>query len=95
MENLHKADQPRSIPVDAAASPAVLRLRGILTGIQERWSELLYLRYFEELEYAAIGERLGMPINQVGVYLTRALATLRDEIKRSPGLWEELRELFP
>lgn len=94
LENLHGTDALRPMPVDLAGSPAVVRLRGILTGIQERWSELLYLRYFEELEYAAIGERLGMPTNQVGVYLTRALATLRDEIKRNSGLWEELRELF-
>lgn len=94
MENLPGGDTLRPIQVDVVGAPAVLRLRGILAGIQERWSELLYLRYFEELEYAAIGERLGMPTNQVGVYLTRALATLRDEIKRNSGLWNELRELF-
>ncbi len=94
LENLRGTDPVRPLPADVAGAPAVLRLRGILTGIRERWSELLYLRYFEELEYAAIGERLGMPTNQVGVYLTRALATLRDEIKRDSGLWNELRELF-
>lgn len=93
-ETMQIPDTVRPVPVSWADAPAVGRLRELLAGIGERWAKILYLRYFEELEYAEIAKRLDMPVNQVGVYLTRALTALRDELKRHDGLWTDLDSLF-
>jgi RNA polymerase sigma-70 factor (ECF subfamily) len=94
VEELPTRDEPDGLPPGWEASPALTRLRGILAETDERWARILFLRYFEELEYARIAERLGLPANQMGMLITRALAALRDEIKRHEGLWAELGGLF-
>ena len=87
-------DAPEGLPPGWESAPALDKLRDILAGTDERWARILFLRYFEELEYARIAERLNLPAKQMGMLITRALAALRDEIKRHEGLWAELGGLF-
>lgn len=65
---------------DDAASEARLMLAPVLRHLPERDRRILYLRFFEDLTQAEIGESLGVTQMQVSRLLTRILGTLRIEL---------------
>ncbi len=88
------ADIPERISDYAVTSQALESLQKLINNLGRPCRDLLTNRFFHELSYKEAGEKLGMPANQVGVYLSRCLGRLRKSIKKQPGLWEEMADLI-
>jgi RNA polymerase sigma-B factor len=65
---------------DAAASEARLVLAPLLRDLPERDSQIVYLRFFEDLTQREIGDRLGVTQMQVSRLLTQILTRLRRQV---------------
>ncbi|HET6937438.1 MAG TPA: sigma-70 family RNA polymerase sigma factor [Nocardioides sp.] len=65
---------------DTAAAEARVTLRAILPSLPERDRTILYLRFFEDLNQADIGARLGMTQMHVSRVLRRILRSLRRQM---------------
>ena len=69
-----------------AQSDAVLQRKAIqkvLNALEERYRDVLILRFFEEKTYDEISDILQIPMGTVATYLRRAKAKLKDILKRS------------
>ena len=55
------------------------KIAACLDKLPERQREIIVLRYFKELDYSAIADRLGMTTGNVRVVLSRALDKLEKE----------------
>lgn len=62
--------------------------------LSERQRELLIGYYLRGEKQAELAARLDIPIGTVGVTLTRALTSLRKELRKRPGLMKELQEIL-
>ena len=82
------------LPEELADNGAFGLLLGAVETLGEMCRGILHNRFFEELAYKDIGERLSIPAPQVGVYLARCLARLRTQIEQRPDLWKELEALL-
>ena len=60
--------------------------------LPEHQRRLLRAYYFEGQKQAELAERFGMKLGTVGVTLSRALESLREELQKYPQLMKELRE---
>jgi RNA polymerase sigma-70 factor (sigma-E family) len=69
------ASGPLVDPDDAIAARE--QLRGLLAGLAPRARTVLVLRYYADLDYAAIAEAMGMAESSVRATAVRALASLR------------------
>ena len=96
--------RPRLVALDAANDPAApgddparltdhLALDEAMRALDPRSRAAVVLRYYADLDHAAIGEALGTNANNVGVILHRALERLQREIRREDGLVVELQEV--
>lgn len=56
-------------------------LRAVLSGLPERQRETIFLRYYADLDYAAIAELLGISPGTVAATLNAAHASLRKQIE--------------
>jgi RNA polymerase sigma-70 factor (ECF subfamily) len=56
-------------------------LRDVVANLKPRYRELVQLRYFEELSYEEISERLGFPLGTVKAQLFRAREMLYEMLK--------------
>jgi RNA polymerase sigma-70 factor (ECF subfamily) len=65
-----------------AGEPSDLRSR--IADLPDRQRTVLFLRYFADLDYAAIGEVLGISPGTVGATLNAARAALRRSIEEVP-----------
>ena len=87
--NVAHSDARRSIPAVAYGAPATsngqpeqdVELRVALARLPERQRTAVFLRYYADLDYAAIGEALGISPGTVGATLSAANATLRARLK--------------
>ncbi|HXG32901.1 MAG TPA: sigma-70 family RNA polymerase sigma factor [Bryobacteraceae bacterium] len=61
------------------------RLRRLVASLPPKWRAMVILRYQEDLQPAEIAQVLNMPVGTVKSGLQRALATLREKIRRSMG----------
>jgi RNA polymerase sigma-70 factor (ECF subfamily) len=61
------------------------RVLAAIEALPERYRLPLVLRYWSELDYAAIGELLGATREQVGTLLFRAKRLLRERLAPGPG----------
>ena len=68
-------------PQNGSASEARLVLAPVVRQLPERDRRILYLRFFEDLTQAEIGEDLGVTQMQVSRLLTRILGNLREELE--------------
>lgn len=72
----------------------VAELNSLLTVILQDLSPaqkaVLDCFYIQDLKYAEISEKLGMPINSVGVNLKRSLEAIQKKMSRTPILVKEL-----
>ncbi len=68
---------------DLEASDARTVLAPVVRRLSERDRRIIYLRFFEDLTQAEIGEDLGVTQMQVSRLLTRILGTLRTELEAS------------
>lgn len=59
----------------------LVALLGYIKKIKTPYQEVINLRYFQELAYAEIAEKLGEPINNIKVKLLRAKKLLAEIIK--------------
>jgi RNA polymerase sigma-B factor len=65
---------------EAAAAEARLVLAPLLRDLPERDSQIVYLRFFEDLTQREIGDRLGVTQMQVSRLLTQILSRLRRQV---------------
>lgn len=75
------APTPTAVELAARAELEQLAVRAVLA-LEEPYREALLLRYFEELEPAAIAARLGVPGSTVRNRLARGLERVRAELDR-------------
>ena len=69
-------------PVSTNGYEADAAVRVMLARLPERQREAVFLRYYADLDYAAIAELLGISTGTVGATLTAAHASLRQSIER-------------
>ena len=87
--NAARSDVRRSLPAIDFDEPAATNghpehdaeLRVALARLPERQRTAVFLRYYADLDYAAIGEALGISPGTVGATLSAANATLRARLK--------------
>jgi RNA polymerase sigma factor (sigma-70 family) len=60
------------------------RLGGLLAALPERQREVVFLRYYADLDYAAIGHVLGIAPGTVGATLTAARESLKRSLEEVP-----------
>jgi RNA polymerase sigma factor (sigma-70 family) len=86
--NAARADRRRSTPASAFDEPAAANghperdaeLRAALACLPERQRLAVFLRYYADLDYAAIGEALGISAGTVAATLNAAHAALRGRL---------------
>ena len=87
--NAARSDLRRSIPAVDYEEPAAANghperdaeLRGTLARLPERQRTAVFLRYYADLDYAAIGSALGMRTGTVAATLNAAHAALRSRLE--------------
>jgi RNA polymerase sigma-70 factor (ECF subfamily) len=87
--NAARSDVRRSVPAVDYEEPAAANghperdaeLRGTLARLPERQRTAVFLRYYADLDYAAIGEALGMRTGTVAATLNAAHAALRSRLE--------------
>jgi RNA polymerase sigma factor (sigma-70 family) len=87
--NAARSDVRRSIPAADYEEPAAANgyperdaeLRVALARLPERQRTAVFLRYYADLDYAAIGEALGIRTGTVSATLTAAHAALRSRLE--------------
>jgi len=87
--NAARSDVRRSIPAVDYEEPAAANghperdaeLRGTLARLPERQRTAVFLRYYADLDYVAIGEALGMRTGTVAATLNAAHAALRSRLE--------------
>ncbi len=67
-------------------------LMDLATNLSERQRQLLKAYYLDGLKQAELAERFGMNMGTVGVTLSRALKSLRNDLRKYPQLMKELLE---
>lgn len=67
-------------------------LTALAAKLPERQRQLLQAYYAEGLKQAELAKAFGMPMGTVGVTLSRALESLREELRKQPQLMKELLE---
>jgi RNA polymerase sigma factor (sigma-70 family) len=82
------------LPMELADNEAFSLLLGAVETLGEPCRAILHNRFFEELAYKDIAERLSIPAPQVGVYLARCLNRVRTQIEQRPDVWKELEALL-
>ena len=92
--SLDSVTQPETVSPELVDDESLGALLGAIETLGEMCRGILHNRFFEELAYKDIGERLSIPQPQVGVYLARCLARLRTQIEQRPDLWKELEALL-
>jgi RNA polymerase sigma-70 factor (ECF subfamily) len=104
LANVRRRPQPRLVALDEGIDPADpgddparltdhLALDEAMRALDARSRAAVVLRYYADMDHAAIGEALGTNANHVGVILHRALERLQREMRREDGLVVELREV--
>ncbi len=63
----------------------IKKLRDVVASLDDRYRLLVELRYFEELSYAEIAERVGIPIGTVKARLFRSRELLHNILSQSRG----------
>ena len=87
--NAARSDVRRSVPAIAYDEPAATNghpeqdaeLRVALSRLPERQRTAVFLRYYADLDYAAIGEALGISTGTVAATLNAAHAALRTRLE--------------
>jgi RNA polymerase sigma factor (sigma-70 family) len=87
--NSARSDARRSVPTVAYEEPVVgngrperdAELRVALARLPERQRTAVFLRYYADLDYAAIGEALGISTGTVAATLNAAHAALRNRLE--------------
>ena len=75
---------PADSPIAALiAAEDRTRLRDAIDQLPDAPRAALVLRYYEDLSYAEIAERMNVPIATVGTHLFRAKAELRSRLRRT------------
>lgn len=69
-------------PVSTNGYEADAAVRAMLARLPERQREAVFLRYYADLDYAAIAELLGISTGTVGATLNAAHSSLRQSIER-------------
>ena len=95
-ETLEGREEPRSLVFNPLNEVNVKEVAELLVELAEklpeRHRELLKAYYLGGLKQAELAENFGMPIGTVGVTLSRALESLREELQKHPRLMKELKE---
>jgi RNA polymerase sigma-70 factor (ECF subfamily) len=67
-------------------------LMGLAAKLPEHQRQLLKAYYLDGLKQAELAKQFGVPLGTVGVTLSRALESLREELRKYPQLMKELLE---
>jgi len=60
----------------------LLALKKAINQLKPHYQEVIKLRYFEDLSYKEIAERIGEPLNNVKIKLLRARKLLEKKLKK-------------
>jgi RNA polymerase sigma factor (sigma-70 family) len=63
----------------------VIMMRGVVEKLKPRYRQLVEMRYFEELSYEEISEKLNLPLGTVKAQLFRAREFLANILKNTEG----------
>lgn len=85
---------PDFLPETLDDNRALLVVRRKLMELGEPCRELIQGRFFDDLSYEEVANRVSLPASQVGVYLARCLGRLRKHLENTQGLWAELEGLL-
>ena len=91
---LDSLQAPDYLPESLDDSRVIRAFQAALAGLGEPCSQLLQCRFFDELTYAEVARRIGMPAGQIGVRIGRCLAKLREKMQSEPAVWKELEMLM-
>ncbi|MEN8187290.1 MAG: RNA polymerase sigma factor [Bacteroidota bacterium] len=88
--SIHKDDSEAFKLIDEDPSPEdqiiyeqnLAKLKAYIKQLKPHYQEVINLRYFQELSYKEIAERLGEPLNNIKVKLLRAKKLLSETIKK-------------
>lgn len=58
----------------------------LLNTLDEKYRQVLVLRYLKDLSYEEVSESLGIPLNTVRTWIRRGLESLRTELGKHPEL---------
>jgi RNA polymerase sigma factor (sigma-70 family) len=80
----HVRDRPRVEPLGELAAPEaeLNELSDAVAALPERQRLVVFLRYYADLDYAAIGEVAGIASGTVGATLSQARAALEERLGR-------------
>ena len=67
-------------------------LTALAARLPGRQRQLLQAYYVKGLKQAELADAFGMPLGTIGVTLSRALESLREELRKQPQLMKELLE---
>jgi RNA polymerase sigma factor (sigma-70 family) len=67
-------------------------LTALAAKLPDRQRQLLQAYYVEGLKQSELATVFGMPMGTVGVTLSRALESMREELRKNPQLMKELQE---
>ncbi len=67
-------------------------LTALAAKLPDRQRQLLQAYYVEGLKQSELATAFGMPMGTVGVTLSRALESMREELRKNPQLMKELQE---
>jgi RNA polymerase sigma-70 factor (ECF subfamily) len=93
IEGQEELASPEAGPVERVDANELARSLTVLAAkLPGRQRQLLQAYYVEGLKQAELAEAFGMPMGTVGVTLSRALESLREELRKHPRLMKELLE---
>lgn len=80
-----RAARPEAViaqaPADDAVDDGLADLRAQVAALPERQRQVVFLRYYADMEYAAIADALGLTTGTVGATLSQAHAALRRRLE--------------
>jgi RNA polymerase sigma-70 factor (ECF subfamily) len=93
MEGREDLASPEPGPLERVDANELARmLTALAAKLPGRQRQLLQAYYLEGMKQAELAQAFGMPMGTVGVTLSRALASLREELAKQPQLMKELLE---
>lgn len=72
---------PDDLVADVLTGERHRTVRAAVNGLPEHYRLLIILRFFNDLSYNEIAEQTGLPVNTIGVQLSRARALLRRSLE--------------
>lgn len=80
------AETEEKIDFDSALD----KIKAMIESLGNPCTEIIRNRYLKEKSYQEIANIIGLPLNQIGVHLSRCLTYLKNELERKKITWDDL-----